>query len=136
MNRRHATVIALFLALALVAGLFAALRTTRLGATSATPTVSAAQIAQRNRQLDAVEAKLRTQAKQKPPALPALPPPTRAASARSAPAAAAPPAASQPQRVIYVRPAPIVKVVPRHGESEHEDRYEHESEHDGGELDD
>ena len=128
MNRRHATVIALFLALALAAGLFAALRTTQLGAASSTPKVSAAQIAQRNRQLDAIEAKLRTQAKQKPPSLPAVP--------ALQPKASVPAAAAQPPRVIYVRPAPVVQTVSRHGESEHEDGYEHESEHDGGELDD
>ena len=69
MNRRHVTVISLFLAFALVLGMFATLRTTQLGASS-TPTVSAAQIAQRNRQLDRVEASLRKAARQKPPALP------------------------------------------------------------------
>ena len=118
MNRRHAAVIALFLALALVAGMFAAVRTTRLGATS-TASVAPAQIAAKNRQLDRLEAKLRLAAKKRPPGLPALP------STASRPALAA---ARQP-RTVYVRPAPIVRVVPRHGrESEHES--EHGVEHD------
>ena len=120
MNRRHAAVIALFLAVALVAGMFAALQTTQLGASSAAPKVSAAQIAQRNRQLDAIQAKLRRQAAQKPPALPAAPASPGAPAASSAPAA-------RSQRVIYVRPAPIVKVVHR----AHGDDGRHESEHDG-----
>jgi hypothetical protein len=120
-NRRHAAVIALFLALALVAGLFAAVRTTRLGATSAA-SAAPTQIAAKNRQLDRLETKLRLAAKKRPPALPALP----AAASRPVMAAAQP-------RTVYVRPAPIVRVVPRHGESEHE--LEHESEH-GGEIDD
>lgn len=122
MNRRHVAVIALFLALALVAGMFAAVRTTRLGAT-ATASVPAAQIAAKNRQLDRFEAKLRVAAKKRPPALPALP-----AATSSAPLAAA-----QTPRTVYVRPAPIVRVVPRHGENEHES--EQAGEH-GGELDD
>jgi hypothetical protein len=125
-NRRHALVIALFLALALVAGLFAAVRTTQLGA-AASPAVPAAQIAAKNRQLDRAEAKLKRAAKQRPPALPALP-------ASQPPAQLA--AGAAPPRTVYVRPAPIVRVVPRHGESEHEGDHEHghesEHEHDGG----
>ena len=120
MNRRHVTVISLFLAFALVLGMFATLRTTQLGASS-TPTVSAAQIAQRNRQLDRVEASLRKAARQKPPALPTLPAaPTRLA------------ATAAPQQVIYVRPKPIVHVVHRSGEREHDGGHEH----DGGGFDD
>lgn len=126
MNRRHAALTALLLAVALVAGMFATLRTTQLGATSAAPKVTAAQIAQRNRQLDAIEAKLRLQARRKPPALPALP-----ALPAASPQAAAP---RQPQRVVYVRPKPVVEVVHRsHGDEGHG---EHDTEHGGGELDD
>lgn len=117
MNRRHAAVIALFLALALVAGMFAAVRTTRLGAT-ATASVPTAQIAAKSRQLDRLEAKLRVAANKRPPALPALP-----ATSSSVQLAAA-----QPPRTVYVRPAPIVRVVPRHGENEHES--EQGAEHD------
>jgi hypothetical protein len=106
MNRRHAAVIALFLAVALVAGAFAALRTTSLG--SHAQAVPAAQIAAKSRQLDRFEARLAREAKRKPPALPA----------------AAPVAAPAP-RVVYQRPAPIVRVLHRHGG---EDEHEHESE--------
>ncbi|MGZ4353992.1 MAG: hypothetical protein ACXVZ4_10635 [Gaiellaceae bacterium] len=121
MHRRHVTVISLFLAAALVLGMFATLRTTQLGAGSAAPRLTAAQIAQRNRQLDRVEASLRKATRQKPPALPALPAaPTRLA------------AAAAPQRVVYVRPKPIVHVVHRSGEHENDGGHEH----DGGGFDD
>lgn len=107
MSRRHVTVISLFLASALVLGMFATLRTTQLSPGS-TPKVSAAQIAQRSRQLDRVEASLRRAARQQPPALPALPAaPTRLAAAA-------------PQRVVYVHPKPIVHVIHRHGEHEND----------------
>lgn len=120
MSRRHVTVISLFLASALVLGMFATLRTTQLGAGS-TPKVSAVQIAQRNRQLDRVEASLRKAARQKPPALPAVPAaPTRLA------------AAAAPQRVVYVRPKPIVRVVHRSGEHENDGGHKR----DGGGFDD
>ena len=123
MNPKHAAVISLFLALALVAGLFSVLRTTQLGAKATAPTMSSAQITAKNRQLARYEAQLRAAAAKKPPALPALP------AAGSQPVAAAT-AAAAPQRVVYVRPAPIVHVVHRHGG-------EHENEHgDGGGLDD
>jgi hypothetical protein len=108
MNRRHAAVIALFLALALVAGAFAALRTTTLGARS--QAVPAAQIAAKSRQLDRFEARLARAAKRRPPALPA-----------------AAPVAAQAPRVVYERPAPIVRVLHRHG-GEGEGEHEHESE--------
>lgn len=112
MTRRNATVIALFLALALVAGLFAALRTTQLGARSAS-SVSPAQIAAKNRQLDRYQAALRREAKKRPPALPTLP------AVRTQAVAAAQP------RVVYQRPAPIVRVLHRsHGD---------DGGHDGGE---
>lgn len=122
MNRRNALVISLFLSFALVLGMVATLRTTQLGASSAAPKVSAAQIAQRNRQLDAMQAKLRATALREPPALPALP-------ATPAPTQLA---AAQPQKVIYVRPKPIVHVVHRQ-DGEHEAEG---AEHDGSGLDD
>jgi len=116
MNRRHTFVIALFLALAVAAGMFAALRTTELGASAAS--VPAAQLAARSRALDRYEASLRREAPRRPPALPAVP-----AAARAG-AVAAP-------RVVYVRPAPVVHVVHRH----HSDDGEGD-EHEGGGLDD
>jgi hypothetical protein len=114
MNRRHALVISIFLALALLAGSFAALRTTQLGARAAT--VPPAQLAAKNRQLDRYEAALRREARKRPPALPSLP--AKAASPTAAPA---------PQ-VIYRRPPAIVQVVHRHHDDEHE--------HEGDEFDD
>ena len=108
MNRRHAAVIALFLATALVAGAFAALRTTSLGTRA--QAVPAAQVAAKSRQLDRYEARLAREAKRRPPALPA-----------------AAPVAAQAPRVVYQRPAPIVRVLHRQGgDNEHEN--EHESE--------
>jgi hypothetical protein len=101
MNRRHAVAISLFLALALVAGTFAALRTAGLGAHA-----SAAQVAAKSRQLDRFEARLAREAKRRPPALPA-----------------AAPAAAQPPRVVYQRPAPIVRVEHR-GDDEHDSDFE------------
>ena len=116
MKRSHAFLIALAIGVAAVFGLMAATRTAHLGssATQGT-TISTAQIAARNRALDRMEIALRKQLRQKPPAVPALP-------------AAAP----QQQRVVYVRPAPIVHTVHRSGR-------EHEAEgaeHDRGEFDD
>jgi hypothetical protein len=106
MNRRHALVISIFLALALVAGAFAALRTNQLGARATT--VPAAQIAAKNRQLDRYESALRRQARKRPPAVPALP------------TASHPAVAAMPPRVIYRRPPAIVRVVHRHHEQERE----------------
>jgi predicted lipid-binding transport protein (Tim44 family) len=119
MNRRHALVISIFLALALVAGLLAGLRTTHLGArSSAAP---APQLAAKSRQLDRYEAALRREAQKRPPALP--PVPAAAAPARHA-------AAAPPVQTIYRRPPAIVHVVHRQHEAGHE------TEHESGELDD
>jgi len=115
MTRTHGFLIALALAVAVVAGMFAALRTTQLGSASR-PQVSNAQVVHQTRVLNRAEAALRAQLKRKPPAVPALP--------AASPAAAA-------QTVIYRRPAPIVHVIHRHGgdgSSERDDR--------GGGLDD
>jgi len=113
MTRTHAFLIALVLAAAAVAGTLALLRTTQLGAQRVVaPTISAAQIAQRNHALDQAQAALLAQLRRKPPALPAV------AAARATPATAAQ-AASVAQTVRYVRPKPIVRIVHRHG-GEHE----------------
>ena len=101
MKRIHALFIALALGIAVVAGTFAALRTTQLGSRSTATNVSSAQIATQNRALARAEAVLRAELRRKPPALKALP-------ASAAPAAPA-------QTVIYHRPAPIVHVVHRPG---------------------
>jgi hypothetical protein len=114
MRRRHALVLSLALALAVVAGTFAATRTATLGARA-----SDAQIAERAARLDRFEASLRQAAADRPPALPPL---------RSA---AAPSASGRP-RVVYVRPAPV----PVLAEDAHDDEHEHESDDEAGEHDD
>ena len=122
MKRTHAALIAVVLAFAVLAGTFAALRTTQLGARSTTPSVSYAAIAAQNRQLDRAHAALLAQLRRRPPALPALAKPAAAAPA-AVPAAA--------QTVVYVRPKPIVHIIHRHGGD-----HEAESGHDGSRLDD
>jgi len=111
MTRINALLIALMIGFAALAGTFAVTRTTHLGA--AARKQSAAAIAQRQRQLAADEAALRK-------ALAASPAPARTGAAAAAPAA---------QRVVYVRPAPIVIHKHRAGGGELEAR-------DGGGRDD
>ena len=108
MKRIHALLIALALAVAVVAGTFAAMRTTQLGTSSTTATqhVSTAEVARQTRILNRAEAALRAQLRRKPPKVPALP------AAVTAPAAPA-------QTVIYHRAPTIVHVLHRHG-GEHE----------------
>jgi hypothetical protein len=120
MTRTHAAILALAVALAAIAGTFAALRTTQLGASARTPSVSQAAVAARAHALDRTERALAAALRHTPPALPKLVQPVAAAAPAAAPAAAA------PQRVVYVRPAPVVHVLHRHGE--HEDH----GERDGG----
>jgi hypothetical protein len=105
MRRIHTFVIAVVLAVAAVAGLFAVSRTTQLGAATRAQ-VPARQLAARNRQLDRIEKALLAQAQGSPRAA------TRAAAQAS---------------TIYVRPKPIVRVVHR-AAGEHEN----ETEGDGG----
>jgi len=103
MSRRHATIIALILALAAVAGGVAAMRTAHVGAAARTAGLDA-QVAQRTSELNRAEAALR-----------------RAVAQAAAPVRTASPAAPpRPQRVVYVRPAPRVVTVHRHGEGEAE----------------
>jgi hypothetical protein len=88
MARKHAFLISIAVALALVAGVYAAMQTTELGASaSSSPEVSDAQIRQRDRQLDRIAQKIRTHRKKRPPAVPALVAPgssgTRASSGGS-----------------------------------------------------
>jgi hypothetical protein len=97
MRRTHTFVIAVVLAVAAVAGLFAVSRTTQLSAATRTQ-VPARQLAARNRQLDRIERALLVQAQGSPRA------------ATQAP-------------TIYVRPKPIVRVVHRAG-GEHENEAE------------
>lgn len=92
MNRRHATVIALLLGLAVLAGTFAAIRTTHLGAASRA--TSGARIAAEERRLAAAERSLDH-------------------ALASAPASST--NANAP-KTVYVRPAPIVVHLHRHGD--------------------
>jgi hypothetical protein len=103
MKRIHALLIALALGIAVVAGTFAALRTTQLGSRATTTNVSSTQIAKQNRALTRAEAALRAELHRKPPAIGALP------AARSTSA----------QTVIYRRPPAVVHVIHRRG-GEHE----------------
>ncbi|HVC86758.1 MAG TPA: hypothetical protein VNC40_04935 [Gaiellaceae bacterium] len=107
MKRTHALVIVLAVAVAAVAGTFAALRTAQLR-TTATPKVTAAQIASQNRALDRAQAALNAQLRRQPPALPPLP---RVGTPIGSGAAAPAPAG----RVVYVRPKPLVRVIHRSG---------------------
>ena len=88
MTRINALLIALIIGFAALAGTFAATRTTHLGA--AAQKQSATALAQRRKQLAAGEAALR-----------------KALAASPATTAARTPATGA-QRVVYVRPAPIV----------------------------
>lgn len=123
MKRTHAFIVAVAVAFAAIAGTFAALRTTQLGANAnASSHVSAAQIAKQNLALDRAERTLLAELHKRPPALPPLPVASRPATA---------PAAAAPQTVIYHRPPPVVHVIHRHGGEQ-----EHDGQDDGGGLDD
>jgi hypothetical protein len=130
MPRKHTLVVALSLAFAAVVGTIALTKTVHLGQASAAKPVSKAVVAKRTQQLDRFEASLRAALKRTPPPVPKKLPPIPAVSATpavsaapsvpAAPAPAAAPAATQ--RVVYVRPAPIV--IHKHragGESEGSD---------------
>jgi hypothetical protein len=84
MKRIHALVVAFAVAVAVVTGTFATVRTTALGAGGETATVSDAEIEKRETKLDRAERKLRKAKRQRPPALPPLP---QSVAVSSAPAA-------------------------------------------------
>ena len=128
MPRKAVLVVALSLAFAAVTGTIALTKTVHLGQAAAKPAVSARSIAKRTTQLDRFEASLRAQLRKKPPAVPKLPAALPVSSAPAVSPASAP-AAAAPQRVVYVRPAPIVVHKHRAGGGEHEGA---ESEHEGG----
>ena len=100
MNRRHAVLVALVLGAAAAFGAFAATRTANLGAASRK--ASDARIIAQERQLTAAERAL----KKALAARPHLPAPATVPATVPAAAPAALPA--QAQRVVYVRPAPII----------------------------
>ena len=119
MNRRHALIVSLLLAVSVAAGVFAVVRPTAGGATSQATRVSGAQIAARQHKLDTWEKSLHKALAARPPKLPALP------KARSGSAAVAAP------RTVYVRAqAPATSIAIPHGD----DGGEHGG--DGGGFDD
>ncbi len=130
MNGKHAFLISLAVGIAAIAGTIAATKTIQLGRPAATQPASATStIARQSKQLDRAEIALRKALKQKPPKLPPLPAAVPAGSAPIAYAGSA--AAPRAQRVVYVRPAPIVHTIHRAGG--HESEGGHDSEHgDGG----
>ena len=96
MNRRHVAGIALLVALAAVAGLFALVRTTGLtGAGGSAATTAVVQA--RTVQLDRYEATLRKQI----------------AAVNTTPAVAPGATRQAAQKVVYVRPAPIIRTIHR-----------------------
>jgi hypothetical protein len=121
-NRKHALVISLAVGVAAIAGTLAATQTVKLGRhAAARATTPSSLIAQRKHALDRTAVALRKALKQRPPKLPALP--ARAPAVASAPVGYAP-ATSGAQRVVYVRPAPIIRHVHRPGGGEGGDGHE------------
>ncbi len=135
MNKRHALLISLAIGAAAIAGTVAATKTAHLGRSATTTQSSpAALITQRTKALDRTEAALRKALAERPPKLPPVPKAATGSPIAAAPAAAAAP----PQRVVYVRPAPVIRHVPRAGghESEHESEGGSQHENGGGGFDD
>ena len=129
MNRKHAFTISLAAAIAAIAGIFAATKSVDLGHSATAPaTATSSVIASRTAALDRTEAALRKALAQKPPALPLLP--ARVPTRSTAPA-------QQPgQRVLYVRPAPRIVTIHRHGGEHEEERVAEGAEREGGGFDD
>jgi hypothetical protein len=127
-SRKHAITISVAAGLAVVAGTVAATKTIELRPAAAEPaTASPSAIAKRTAALDRAEVALGKALSQRPPKLPPLPqrlPAVRAES--SAPTAPGQTTAGTTPRVVYVRPAPTIRQVPR---ADGDDEAEHESEH-------
>ncbi|MGZ8687893.1 MAG: hypothetical protein ACXWZP_05635 [Gaiellaceae bacterium] len=135
MKRSRALIVSLGVAVAAVAGAYAATSTISLGSEAKASTD--AQVAQRTAQLDRYEASLQATLAQKPPKLPSMPKVTT--SSAGGPSAT-------PARVVYRRAAPVVsQAAGSDDDYEHEDddyeqvedEYEHADDHgDGRESDD
>ncbi len=119
MPRKHALVVAVALAIAIVLGGFAAMRSAALS--SSAQTTSTASITQRAHRLDRAERQLKAALARKPPALPAI-------SSHSS-------SQGRATRVEYVRPAPIVITRPS-ASREHEAGDDHGERHGGHGEDD
>jgi hypothetical protein len=132
MNGKHAITISLAVAVAAITGTFAATRTVQLGRPAAAqPAAAMTSVTQRTRQLDRAEIALKKALGQRPPKLPPLPAAVTLGSTATAPTPAQ-------QRVLYVRPAPVIRRVHRPGGGEHEGDHEaaHDSQPDRGGFDD
>lgn len=105
MKRTHALLISLVLALAVVLGSFAAVRSTQLSAAASAPRVDKAQLARQTAALDRAEAALRAELAKRPPAVPAL---------------AASPQARAPQTVVYRRAPAVIHRDGDDGEDGHD----------------
>ena len=110
MSRLHSTLVALVLSAATAAGLFAAVKTVRLGQKAAAPKAvpaAAREIASRQAKLDRWSKSLQESRAKRPPALPKLPKyqPVHAQPAAPASAPASPEASAPPVR--YVRPTVV-----------------------------
>ena len=113
MSRLHSSLIALVLGSVAAAGLFAGVKTVRLGqkVSAAKHPVAARELASRQAKLDRWSRSLRAQQAKRPPALPKVPkfapvPSPQPAASPVSPAAAVSPVAPQ---VRYVRPKPVLK---------------------------
>jgi hypothetical protein len=135
MPRKAVLIVALSLVFAAVTGTIALTKTVHLGQAAAKPPVSDRLIAKRSAMMDRFEASLRAQLRRKPPAVPRLPH-LPAVSSTPAASAAPVPVAAAPQRVVYVRPAPIVVHKHRAGGAEHEGGTEGADHGEGGGSDD
>ena len=114
MSRLHSTLIALVLGSVAAGGLFAGVKTVRLGQKVSTQThpVAARELAFRQAKLDRWSRSLRAQRAKRPPALPDVPKFAPVATPHAgAPAAspAASAASSGAAQVRYVRPKPVVE---------------------------
>lgn len=112
MSRLHSTLIALVLGSVAAGGLFAGVKTVRLGQKVSTPThpVAAHELAFRQAKLDRWSRSLHAQRAKRPPALPTVPKFAPVATPHAgAPAASTAAASSVAPQVRYVRPKPVVE---------------------------
>ena len=112
MSRLHSTLIALVLGSVAAAGLFAGVKTVRLGQKVSRPThpVAARELAFRQAKLDRWSRSLWAQRAKRPPALPKFPKFAAPVSSQAAAPAASTAATTSPTTapVKYVRPRPVV----------------------------
>lgn len=111
MSRLHSTLIALVLGSVAVAGVFAGVKTVRLGqkVPASTHPVAARELAFRQARLDRWSRTLRAEQAKRPPALPKVP--------TFAPVSSPQPAASAASQVRFVRPKPAVEYQRAAGQS-------------------